>query len=137
MFLAGILAGIIATIGMICLVMHILPATPDPTIMVGQTWYISGAGFVSITKVLHTGSFKEYGVGVNIQYMLKDGSLGHCTSKSLIQNGALRKEIKSFDVEDITKRSVALKGTDTLKNYSVYNKSGKTRILDVRFRNPR
>ena len=137
MFIAGILAGILATFCIIFLLVQALPASPDPSIMVGQTWFINGAGFVTITKVLHTGSFKEFGVGVNVQYVLADGGLGHCTSKSLIQNGTMTREVKRTQIKKKTLKHLNEESTKLPANYSVYDKEGKARVLDVRFRNPR
>lgn len=137
MFLAGILLGIAATVGIIAILMKAMPVTPDSAIMVGQSWYINGAGLVCITKVLNTGSFKEYGVGVNIQYMLPDGQIGHCTSQSLIKNGRLKREIKSVNLDSDYFPSPKKAKIEPQSNYTFYDKNGKTRILDVRFRNPR
>jgi len=137
MFLAGILLGIAATVGIIAILVKAMPSTPDSTIMVGQSWYINGVGLVSITNVLNTGSFKEYGVGVNIQYMLPDGQLGHCTSQNLIKNGRLKREIKRVSLDSDYFPSSQKPKAKHQSNYTFYDKNGKTRILDVRFRNPR
>ena len=140
MFIAGILAGVLVTFCILFLLVQALPSLPDPSIMVGQTWFIDGAGFVTITKVLHTGSFKEFGVGVNVQYVLADGTLGHCTSKSLIQNGKITREIKKTEIKKKSLKHLnanAAGSVSDLANYSVYDKAGKSRVLDVRFRNPR
>ena len=129
MFFAGILAGILVTASLLFLLVQLLPTSPDPSIMTGQTWFVEGVGFVTITKVLHTGSFKEYGVGVNVQYRLPNGNMGHTTSKSLLENG----KITNNTQKQIAVQKHEVKATSK-KIYSVYNKDGKTRIVDVGFR---
>ena len=87
MFVLAMALGAVLTIGCLLLIIQTLPPRPPLDIMTGQYWFVNGIGSVEITKVLNTGSFKEFGVGVNIQYMMRNGKIGHCTADSLKKNG--------------------------------------------------
>ena len=87
MFILGIAMGIAITISLIAIMMEIMPPKPPDDIITGQNWFITGLGVVEITKVLNTGSFTEFGYGVNVQYVMTSGKYGHCTAKSLKEHG--------------------------------------------------
>ena len=89
MFVLAMMLGAVLTIGYLFVVIQAMPPKPPHDIMTGQNWYVKGIGAVEITKVLNTGSFKEFGVGVNVQYLMRSGKIGHCTADSLKKNGRI------------------------------------------------
>jgi hypothetical protein len=134
MFILGIALGIIGTFGFLIIMMKAMPPKPPDDIITGQNWFITGLGIVEITKVLNTGSFTEFGYGVNIQYIMSNEKYGHCTSKSLKEYGHLVSKSLS-SVQKLNKpayvRTTKPRQSDI--TYS-YDKNGKTRIINAVYR---
>jgi hypothetical protein len=134
MFILGVGLGVIMTISAIMIMMKAIPPKPPDDIITGQQWFITGLGRVEITKVLNSGNFKEYGYGVNIQYIMANGNHGHCTGTTLKEHGRIiPKEISTNDLlskEAINSvlRSRASKISDVTYTY---DKTGKTRVINA------
>lgn len=134
MFILGIALGIATTIGLIAIMMQIMPPKPPDDIITGQNWFITGLGVVEITKVLNTGSFTEFGYGVNVQYIMSSGKYGHCTAKSLKEHGRIMPKAlprnSSSNKKDVTKDI-----KEKMNNITyTYDSKGRTRIINAVYR---
>lgn len=134
MFILGVVLGVMATFGFLAIIMKAMPPNPPADIITGQSWFITGLGIVEITKVLNSGSFTEFGHGVNIQYIMSNGKYGHCTAKSLKEHGRIvPKALSSRD--DLN--TVASKRSSKPKRHDIsytYDKNGRTRIINAVYR---
>jgi hypothetical protein len=134
MFILGIALGIVATFGFLTIMMKAMPPKPPDDIITGQNWFITGLGVVEITKVLNSGSFTEFGYGVNIQYIMSNGKYGHCTAKSLKEHGRLvpkpMSSVHKLNKPSSVRTAKPRRGDIT---YS-YDKNGKTRIINAVYR---
>ena len=134
MFILGIAMGIAITISLIAIMMEIMPPKPPDDIITGQNWFITGLGVVEITKVLNTGSFTEFGYGVNVQYVMTSGKYGHCTAKSLKEHGRVMPKAlprNSSSIKNDVKNDIKQK----MNNITyTYDSKGRTRIINAVYR---
>ncbi|MAI57546.1 MAG: hypothetical protein CML56_00920 [Rhodobacteraceae bacterium] len=135
MFIFGVALGIIASFSFLAIMMKAMPPNPPDDIITGQNWFITGLGVVEITKVLNSGSFTEFGYGVNIQYIMSNGKYGHCTAKSLKEHGRIVPKpltSKSDLGASISSKKFAKNRQNNI-TYT-YDKNGKTRIINAVYR---
>lgn len=136
MLALGIVLGVlIAFLGTFVLI-NLMPPNPPDNIITGQRWFISGIGPVEITKVLNTGNFSEFGVGVNIQYVMKNGKVGHCTANSLKNNARILPgmiETSAPNTGKVYHKTVEMH-KEKMDQVFIYDNKGKQRVINTPYR---